>query len=85
MSRAQHGILLPVGRLIVDAPGRSSLELEDDRTRGTGTPDLTFMFRHHVLQSRVILKTEHTETEHGESQLSSDLIFWSRPKTEQAS
>ena len=76
---------MPVGRLIVDAPGRSSLELEDDRTRGTGTPDLTFMFRHHVLQTRVILRTEHNETEHGEPLLSSDLIFSSRTKTEQAS
>ena len=62
---------------------RSLLELEGDRTPGTA--DLTFMFRHHVLQTRVILRTEHTKTEHGESLLSSDLIFSSRTKTEQAS
>jgi len=43
--------------------GRSLLELEGDRTPGTA--DLTFMFRHHVLQSREILRTEHNETEHG--------------------
>ncbi|KAG2481204.1 hypothetical protein PVAP13_J186925 [Panicum virgatum] len=50
-----------------------------------GTADLTCMFRHHVLQTRVILRTEHTKTEHGESLLCSDVIFSSRTKTEQAS
>ena len=61
---------------------RSLLELEGDRIPGTA--DLTFMFRHHVLQTRVILRTEHNETEHGEPLLSSDLIFSSRTKTEQS-